>query len=122
MAKILWKDFYHYRNPDRTMVLLLFAAGETVKGRCFDWFDYEDNVIGSLLVPDYLWCHLVGKSLKNRCRKTIREHLLKLDPEGNLFGRLPRMRLPKSLTDYLLYGQSLDDLDLTNALEINHGF
>ena len=114
--------FYHYRAPDKTMVLLLFAAGNTVKGRCFEWFDYEDNVIGSVPVPDYLWRHLVDKSLKNQCRKTIREHLLKLDPQGNLFSRIPRIKLPKCLTDYLLYGQSLDDLDLTKVIEVNNGF
>ena len=48
-------------------------------------------------------------SLKHLCRETIRKHLLDIDPLENLFGRIPQLGLPSSLTVYLLYSLSLDD-------------
>ena len=41
--------------------------------------------------------------------EAIRNHLLKLDPHTHLFGRVPKLGLPSLLTEYLLYGASLDD-------------
>ncbi len=53
-------------------------------------------------------------SLKNQCRKVIREHLLTLD-STNLFKRTPQLTtsnnrpgLPAKLVSYLLYEQNLD--------------
>ena len=43
------------------------------------------------------------------CRETIRKHLLKLDPHTHLFDSLPKLGLPSSVTEYLLYGETLDD-------------
>ena len=39
----------------------------------------------------------------------IRKHLLKLDPHTHLFSRVPQLGLPSLLTEYLLYGASLED-------------
>ena len=46
--------------------------------------------------------------LKHICREAIRNHLLKLDPHQNLFGRIPKLGLPSALTSYLLYNLSLE--------------
>ena len=46
------------------------------------------------------------RCLKHLCREAIRKHLLNLDPHEHLFGRVPRLGLPKSLTEYLLYDVS----------------
>ena len=81
--------------PDRTMVLLLYAAGETLDGIPVD----------RIHLLNYLQEREI--SLKNICRYVIRKHLLDLDPHTHLFGRVPRLGLPRSLGDYLLYGQSL---------------
>ena len=34
-----------------------------------------------------------------------------MDPHEHLFGRIPRLGLPASMTEYLMYGVSLDDDD-----------
>ena len=71
---------------------LLFAAGE------------EDPKNGNL--PEYLppQNEII---LKHLCRKTIRKHLLEVDPHTHLFGRVPKLGLPSSLFEYLLYNQTL---------------
>ena len=46
-------------------------------------------------------------TLMELCIEVIRNHLLALDP--HLFGRVPKLGLPSLLTEYLLYGASLDD-------------
>ena len=48
--------------------------------------------------------------LKNICREAIRKHLLKINPKGNMFVRVPKLPLPKALQSYLLYDQILDDV------------
>ena len=79
--------------PERTMVLLLFAAGEKLDG------------ITPCSVADYLEKREI--CLKSICRQTIRIHLLDVDPHAHLFGRVPRLGLPPSLSDYVLYGHCL---------------
>ena len=81
--------------PNKTMVLFLYAAGEKIDTR------------GSL--PDYLLFKDLKLCLKHLCKEAIRKHLLKLDPQSHLFGRVQRLGLPKSLINYLLYGMSVDD-------------
>ena len=46
-------------------------------------------------------------NLKHICRDSIRKHLLDLDPHQHLFGRIPKLGLPSSLVQYLLYHCSL---------------
>ena len=50
--------------------------------------------------------------LKHICREAIRKHLLKLDLNSNLFGRIPRLEgeIPFSLVHYLLYNMSLVEM------------
>ena len=81
------------KSPDKTMVLLLYAAGEMPCG------------ITTSCVLDYL-----GESeicLKDMCREEIRHYLLNTNPHENLFCRVPRLGLPPLLTQYILYNMSL---------------
>ena len=84
-------------NTDADICRLLFAAGETLDG------------IPDEEIPDYLRFNDVKLNLKQMCRETIRKHLLHLDPHTHLFGRVPRLKLPSLLTEYLVYDMSLDD-------------
>ena len=83
---------------DRTMVLFQHAAGETC-----GWVPEQLRECGKESVLDFLFEENLRFNLKNLCRDTIRQYLLKLDPHRHLFGRVPRLGLPKILTDYLLY-------------------
>ena len=95
------KSKHWNKPPDRTMVLLLYAAGETLDGITID---EDENITGCVL--DYL-----GKRgeicLKHLCREAIRKHLLHLDLHQSLFNRIPLLGLPKPLVQYLLYNMSL---------------
>ena len=81
---------------DKTMVLLLFASGGVT----------EDHAI---LADNYLQQELTDISLKHFCRRTIRNHMLKLNSRLNLFVRVPEIGLPQSLASYLLFGVSIDN-------------
>ena len=48
-------------------------------------------------------------SLSHLCRETVRAHLLDLDPQENLFVRVPRLGLPAALERYLLFDETLQD-------------
>ena len=48
------------------------------------------------------------ETLQELCKKTIRHHLLNLDPHSNLFDRIPRLPLPTRTKKYLLYNMSLN--------------
>ena len=48
--------------------------------------------------------------LKHLCREAIRKHLLELDLHTHLFGRIPKLGLPKPLTEYLLFRMSLSEV------------
>ena len=74
--------------------LLLFAAGEST--------DVSPDGRPHLPLQTAI-------NLKHLCREAIRKHLLKIDPHGNLFGRVPRLGLPTPLTSYLLYDATLDE-------------
>ena len=84
---------------------LLFAAGETTPETFTRWHYYPFREIR---VADYLPQINMKFDLKHLCREAIRKHLLKVDRHTNLFDRVPRLGLPKSLTEYLLYYMSLD--------------
>ena len=53
----------------------------------------------------------VAMPLKHICKEVIRKHLLKLDLNSNLFGRIPLLGLPGALNRYLLDDVSLDEFD-----------
>ena len=83
---------------------LLFAAGETAPRTVTRWFPQHELI----KVIDYLPQIWIQFYLKQLCREAIRKHLLELDPYTNLFDRIPRLGLPSSLIEYLLYYMSLD--------------
>ena len=85
----------HGISPDKTMVLFLYAAGEILHDETLQRLKKYFKVKKQL-------------KLKHLCRETIREHLLDMDPHTHLFGRVPRLGLPASLTSYLLYNCTLD--------------
>ena len=76
--------------------LLLFAAGESTDG--------APSGPACLPLPTDI-------NLKHLCREAMRKHLLKLDSHSHLFGRVPRLGLPTSLTYYLVYDVTLDEDD-----------
>ena len=77
-------------HDDPQLRKLLFAAGETFDGRIPEGYEPlpED--------PQDM-------SLKSKCRRMLRTHLLKLNANVNLFLRIPQLGLPTLLRDYLLY-------------------
>ena len=89
------------KSPDRTMVLLLYAAGETLDEITID--EEADNIS---CVLDYLDKREIY--LKELCREAIRNHLLKLNLHQCLFNKIPQHGLPKLLSQYLLCNMSLD--------------
>ena len=89
-----------YHSPDRTMVLSLFVAGESTAGIKMEYgLDIEPGVTDNQGQPTI--------SLKHTCRETIRNYLLKLDNHENLFIRVPRLGVPDSVSEYLLYNISI---------------
>ena len=85
------------------MSILLHAAGEKI----------DDTIVAGTggSIPDYLVFKDLKLCLKHLCREAIRSHLLHVDFYEHLLGRVPKLGLPTSLTEYLLYGVSLDDED-----------
>ena len=81
--------------------MLLFAAGEKVNHK-----EIRDKL------PDYLKDLEDTEDelrLKDLYRRRIRQILIDKDPHENLFIRTPRLGLPSLVTEYLLYGVTLDD-------------
>ena len=72
---------------DGGLIILLFAAG--FKAVC------DTNLFKERIEEK-------ERCLKHLCRETIREHLLQMS-QDNLFVRVPRLGLPKSLAGYLLH-------------------
>ena len=77
-------------------VVLLVAAGEKME----DDITVHDSL--SVLVE-------VQWDLMDQCRKVIRKRLLDVDPHENLFMRVPKLGLPKSLVEYMLFDISFTD-------------
>ena len=85
---------------------LLFATGEAT----------------DMKVEEIFKCPDFEKGLKHLCREAIREHLLELDENINLFQKIPKLGLPSLLVKYLLYNMSLDtpeyEVDQTTEEEL----
>ena len=93
------RPYSKYRRPkNKDISSLLFAAGEMLD----DGDDDIDDLAG-LGLKD------IKMQLKHICREAIRKHLLYLDPQSNLFSRIPFLGLPHMINQYLVYDQSLDD-------------
>ena len=81
----------------RRMYRLVHAAGQTVSGM---------RVRGRLSVT------MRGPrrvSLQRICMEAIRAHLLKINPNQHLFGRIPKLGLPQTMVKYLLDHVTLDN-------------
>ena len=83
------------KSPDRTMLLLLDAAGERINGITID--EEEEN---TSCVLDYLDKREIN--IKELSREAIRNHLLNINCYDNLFARTTKLGLPKILTQYRL--------------------
>ena len=88
------------KPPDRTMVLLLYAAGETLDGITLLEDDHTSCLLDYLEKPEI--------SLRHLSREAIRKHLRDINCCENLFDRVPRLGLPKTLTLYMLFNMSLN--------------
>ena len=95
--------------------MLLLAAGEGVTGPIAEGRSRRRSCVATAEVPEYLFHRELQTCLKHLCRESIRSHLLDLDPHTHLFGKIPKLGLPKSLADYLLYNQTLGDDEQTPA-------
>ena len=82
---------------NRNLATMLFAAGEVC----------DPNGL-NCPVPEYLQYKELRLCLKHLARETIRKHLIHLNPHTNLFLWIPWLGLPSLLTEYLLYGISLE--------------
>ena len=91
-----------YQYNERTCKLLL-AAGETKTCdssvlRDLEYMDWNRSktVYSEFLNKDFKPC------LKQQCREMIRRHLLEIN-DVNLFNRVPKLGLPTSLAQYLVF-------------------
>ena len=89
------------KPPDRTMVLLLYAAGETL-----DCITIDEDDENTSCVLDYLDKREIN--LKEMCRERIRKHLLQLNLHQCLLNKIPELGLPTLITHYLLYNVASD--------------
>ena len=104
-------------EESRDLCMLLFFAGETVSDITIE-AKSPYGFYFHIDVPDYLLHEDLKMNLKHLCRETVRKHLLNIERHENLFGRIPQIKLPSSLIDYLLYIMSqnyLDYQDVSNA-------
>ena len=96
--------------------MLLHGAGETVDGNTIEKYDdwgspvREIGHIAFCSVPGFLLKMKVAKTLKGLCRIAVRKQLVRASPV-NLFVTVPQLggELPSILTEYLLYGMTLDE-------------
>ena len=63
---------------------------------------HDDNYI-----PEFLQFRNIKHDLKHMCREAIQRNLMRKDRKRNLFLRIPKLGLPPSLSQYLLYHISL---------------
>ena len=89
------------KPPDRTMVLLLYAAGESL-----DRIIVDENNEYITCVLNYLDKREI--KLKELCREVIRQKLIKLYPHKHLFDKVAKLGLPPSLTKYMSYNVSFE--------------
>ena len=113
------------KNCDEKSIKLLIAAGADVNIKNKYGFtalhisirNRSEKCVYSLVdagadvnMEDSDYLTPVMEAVVFECRECLNgKHLIKIDPHGNLFGRVPRLGLPTSLTSYLLYDATLDD-------------
>ena len=96
------------RAQVNNLELWLYAAGETLHCSTVPKIHDATDVMKHVEIPEYFQELKERLDLKHLCREAIRKHLLDLDPQEHLFGRIPQLGLPSIVTEYLLYNCSLD--------------
>ena len=89
------------------MCTLLLAAGETVDVSTVETKSRWNKSLERVSIPDYILHESFAFSLKVTCRHVIRKRLLDLNPHRHLFYRVPRLGLPLTLSEYLLYNVTI---------------
>ena len=92
------KLWHEYHIQDEPLAMLLFAAGASP----MDEADEDDNYI-----PEFFQFLDIKYDLKHMSRESIRRNLMRIDRKRNLFLRIPKLGIPPSLSQYLLYYMSL---------------
>ena len=101
---------------DEPLAMLLFAAGAspTDDDEDNDDSDHDENDENNDddegdndNIPEFLQFRDIKYDLKHMCREAIRRNLMRIDRKRNLFLRIPKLGLPPSLSQYLLYHVSL---------------
>ena len=83
---------------------MLFAGGENL-----DISTNSVTVMGKEYpIPDYMRQTDDQMSLKHVCRLEIRKHLININPRQHLFRRIAELGQPPLISNFLLYGMSLD--------------
>ena len=93
-------------NCSRNIATLLFAAGETLDGPTIN-VEQRDYGALRITVPSCLRQKHPELCLKDLCRQAIRKQLINNDPHSHLFKKMPLLRLPTIIENYLLYNCSL---------------
>ena len=101
---MVWYLDQKFRLLDETFIKLLYAAGEAVQCPVLEHRTGRLALVGVEAVRRRQKCG----DLKDLCRVMIRTHLLNRDLQSNLFIRVPRLRLPEPITQYLLYDMTLE--------------
>ena len=102
------RNEFHHQPRRRNTIKLLFAAGEKVDGTTVPKYGYGGDITKHVEIPQYIQQNDLELCLKHLCRMAIRNHLLKLNANTNLFCRIPGLMLPTLLKLYLLYDISLE--------------
>ena len=97
----------NHASSNSSICMLLFAAGESLGGTTVRKQGFFGDV-QQISIPEFLLFRNLNLCLKHLCWLVIREHLLNVNLHEQLYGRVPKLRLPLALQEYLLYEQSLD--------------
>ena len=93
---------------NKKLLKLLIVAGEKIG----DSYSFRGPLAGPIVVrlpiPEYLREQNSKICIMQMCRQVIREYLIKINPNQHLFHRIPQIGLPTVLSDYLLYGLSIE--------------
>ena len=103
-SAMMWYLDQKFRLLDETFIKLLYAAGEAVQWPVLEHLAGRRALADAGAVRRRKKCG----NLKDLCRVLIRTHLLNLDLHSNLFIRVPKLRLPEPITQYLLYDMTLE--------------
>ena len=95
------------KEDEEAFILLLFAAGEKVRGTRFKFKrSYCETYV---YTPNFL-LRMSQRNLRltDLCRDRIRKHLMELN-NVNLFVRVKQLGLPVSLASFLVYNVSVEE-------------